>query len=113
MLNCSPPYHSDVECVVETSTGLHVFLCHGNNRAEVVENAKALTEILNSHNELIETCERLYKLASLVTVSQAIHGDCADVAGLNEWCMNEGMAIGDESLDLWWARDAINQAKGE
>lgn len=68
----------------------------------------------------LRAIERLVTLAKLVTVRQAIEaGDEAiEAAGLNPWCINEGLATGDERVHLWWAGDlqaraAIRQATGE
>lgn len=60
-----------------------------------------------STEALIKEVERLAILARLVTVRQVIEaGDEAiDAAGLNPWCMNEGLATGDERVYPWWADD--------
>lgn len=47
---------------------------------------------------------RARPLVSLLTVRQVIESNdeaiCA--SGLNPWCMNEGLANGDESIGAWW-----------
>ncbi len=55
------------------------------------------------------TVRRLTTLARLVTVRQVIEaGNAAiDAAGLNPWCLNEGLADGHETLSLWWAEAAL------
>jgi predicted translin family RNA/ssDNA-binding protein len=53
-------------------------------------------------DRLQEEVKRLRKLASLLTVRQVIQAgdEYIEAAGLNPWCMNEGLATGDERLNL-------------
>ena len=55
--------------------------------------------------EAKQIIHRLKLLASLVTVRQVINAghEYIDAAGLSEWCISEGLATGDETLNLWWA----------
>lgn len=57
-----------------------------------------------AHEALDRLCHLLHEAAVLVpllTVRQVIHaGDAAiDAAGLNPWCINEGLATGDEEIN--------------
>ena len=63
--------------------------------------------------ELAEELEKTSKIASLVTIREIISGgdDIIDASGLNPWCMNEGLATGDETLDFRNAEALIKQAK--
>jgi hypothetical protein len=58
---------------------------------------------------LREALERTTKLASLLTVRQVINAgdEYIDAAGLNPWCMNEGLAPGEESISVDFARAAL------
>lgn len=62
---------------------------------------------------LARQAERLVTLARLVTVRQVIEaGDAAiDAAGLDSWCMNEGLADGSERIGLWWTRDLVEKIR--
>lgn len=53
--------------------------------------------------ELQDELKRAKKLASLVTVRQVIDvGDeYIEAAGLNPWCLNEGLTTGDERINIW------------
>jgi hypothetical protein len=64
-------------------------------------------------DELLTEVERLRKLAGLVTVRQVIDaGDQAiDAAGLNPWCINEGLATGEERLNLSCTDELIARIK--
>ena len=65
--------------------------------------------------ELLAACEKLAELASLLTVRQVIEmGDpYIDIAGLNPWCINEGLATGKERLGIpLFAESAIEKAGG-
>lgn len=57
--------------------------------------------------------DRLMTLARLVTVRQAIEAgdDAIAAAGLNPWCMSEGLATGDERVHLWWADDLVTRLR--
>ena len=63
--------------------------------------------------ELLKALKRLLVIAKLVTVRQVIEaGDEAiNAVGLNPWVLNEGLARGDESVDLTFARHAIEEAE--
>lgn len=57
---------------------------------------------------------RASHLVPLVTVRQAVEAgdDALDAAGLNPYCMNEGLAEGDERIGSWWLEDAIGDLEG-
>lgn len=54
--------------------------------------------------EVVEALQRAQTLIGLLTVRQVIDaGDEAiDAAGLNPWCLNEGLATGDERIRADW-----------
>lgn len=54
----------------------------------------------NALPRLLGELERLRTLASLVTIRQVIAAghEAIDAAGLNPWCINEGLATGDERI---------------
>jgi len=69
----------------------------------------------SDHDELIaevgrlrEALARTATLASLLTVRQVVNaGDTyIDAAGLNPWCINEGLATGEEQISVDFARAA-------
>lgn len=53
--------------------------------------------------------ERTIALAELVTVKQVIDAgdEVIEAAGLNPWCIAEGLADGSEPVSLWWAYSAL------
>lgn len=57
---------------------------------------------------------RASHLVPLVTVRQVIESgdDAIDAAGLNPYCMNEGLADGHERICCWWLEDAIGDLEG-
>lgn len=59
--------------------------------------------------------ERARPLVALLTVRQVIEAgdDAIAAAGLNPWCMNEGLARGDEPIGAHFIERAIATAKGE
>jgi hypothetical protein len=63
--------------------------------------------------ELLEALKRAVVLAELVTIRQIIQaGDHAiKAAKLNPWCINEGLATGDETHSLLFAHAAIIKAE--
>lgn len=65
--------------------------------------------------KLLEALERARPLVALLTVRQVIEAgdDAIAAAGLNPWCMNEGLARGDEPIAAHFIEWAIAAAKGE
>ncbi len=61
----------------------------------------ALREAIAERDEIIA---RAARLISLLTVRQVISAgdDAITAAGLNPWCINEGLAAGEEKLNSWW-----------
>lgn len=53
--------------------------------------------------------ERTIALAELVTIKQVIDAgdEVIEAAGLNPWCIAEGLADGSEPVSLWWAYSAL------
>lgn len=64
--------------------------------------------------KLLKSCQRLLVLARLLTVRQVIEAgdDAIKAAGLNPWCLNEGLARGDERISVDFAEVAIRDASG-
>ena len=64
--------------------------------------------------KLIEAAERANKLINLLTVRQVIEaGDEAiEASGLNQWCLNEGLAEGRESIGFWLLGAALARVQG-
>lgn len=54
--------------------------------------------------------KRCSELVSILTVRQIIEAgdDAIKAAGLNPYCMNEGLAKGDEKIDAWWIEAALD-----
>ncbi len=65
--------------------------------------------------ELLQELKRLRELVSLLTVRQIINaGDkYIEWAGINQWCMSEGLADGDELYSDWRADAVIAKAEGQ
>lgn len=63
----------------------------------------AWVEVHDAVAELIDAAERANKLIGLLTVRQVIEGgdEAIDAAGLNPWCINEGLADGSEAIGFW------------
>jgi len=58
---------------------------------------------------LVEAAQRLRDICHFLTVRQVIElgDDAIDGAGLNRWALNEGLASGNENIDLSWADVAL------
>jgi hypothetical protein len=67
----------------------------------------------NCHDDLLDACKRLQRLASLLTVRQVIEAgeEAIEAAGHNPWFMNEGLATGDERVSMCFAEVAIQKAE--
>lgn len=65
--------------------------------------------------ELVRAAKRLQVLAELVTIKQVMDSGhpAIEAAGLNPWCVNEGLATGNETLSLWRFKAAIEAAESE
>lgn len=63
--------------------------------------------------QLLSALERCKRLVGLISVRQVIEngGSAIDAAGLNPWCMNEGLATGAELISTWWLESAIAKAE--
>ncbi len=66
--------------------------------------AATVREAVGEIERLRTAVARARPLVALVTVRQVIEaGDREiDAAGLNPWCINEGLATGDEKISTWW-----------
>jgi hypothetical protein len=80
-----------------------------------VDEQEANARLIAAAPELLEELRKMATLASLVTVRQVIEaGDkYINAAGLNPWCMNEGLATGSERVSCYSARAAIAKATGQ
>lgn len=61
--------------------------------------------------DTVKVLKRCRVLVDLLTVRQVMDaGDAAiEAAGLNPWCLNEGLATGEEHIDAWWIGAAIGR----
>jgi len=59
-----------------------------------------LVRAANCHDDLLDACKRLQRLASLLTVRQVIEAgeEAIEAAGHNPWIMNEGLRTADEYI---------------
>jgi hypothetical protein len=87
--------------------------------AAVISNVRLASEVnanarlIASAPELLEALKRVVVLAELVTIRQIIQAgdDAIKAAGLNPWCINEGLATGDETHSVLFAHAAIIKAE--
>ena len=63
--------------------------------------------------QLVAALSRCEALVHLLTVRQVVSegGKALEASGLNPWCLNEGLATGDERLSTWWIDAALLAAK--
>lgn len=62
--------------------------------------------------DLVKALERVTAIARLVTVRQVLADEQAlEASGLNPWCVNEGLATGDERVSLWFVDAAVQRAR--
>jgi hypothetical protein len=89
--------------------------CDGSARPVTVALTPSDHHLIAAAPELLEELRKMATLASLVTVRQVIEaGDkYINAAGLNPWCMNEGLATGNERVSCYPARAAIAKATGQ
>jgi hypothetical protein len=68
-----------------------------------------LDEVLYAVTELLAAAQRAQVLVRLLTVRQVIEAgnEAIDAAGLNAYCINEGLAEGHERLGFWQLDHAI------
>lgn len=78
-------------------------------------NADFIFRACNSHDELVKALELALRVMPRLTIRDVIEAgdDAIDAFGLNPWCINEGLATGDEPIEADWIRTAIAKAKGE
>ena len=76
---------------------------------------QANAHLIAAAPEMYGALERAATLVKLLTVRQVIEaGDKAtEAAGLNPWCINEGLATGGESIGSDWIDFALAKARGE
>lgn len=75
--------------------------------------ADELTRLRKVNGELVAALERCQKLVSLVTIRQCVDdgNPAIQAAGLNPWCINEGLATGEENISTWWIEAALKNSK--
>lgn len=91
-------------------------VCNINDRND--DRARAICQYLvrvaNCHEELVAACKLAKVLLAMrpPTVRDVIESDEATIraVGLNPWCINEGLATGEESINLDFLTDAIAKA---
>lgn len=70
-----------------------------------------LTALRARNEELRGALERAGTLVRLLTIRDVI--DCGstaiEAAGINPWCLNEGLAQGDENISTWWIDAALSR----
>lgn len=83
-------------------------------KAELDALGLAHAHLVKAAPELLAELEKARQLVRLVTVRQVIRaGDKAiEAAGLNPYCIAEGLATGEEPLDIWSIDAVIARAKG-
>ena len=95
---------------------------HGDNLTQQRERAERIIRAVNSYDAsqkkiaaLVEALRRTEKLCQLLTVRQVVEGGNGyiEAAGLNPYCINEGLATGNEYIDVWFARAAVKSAEEE
>lgn len=64
---------------------------------------------------VLSALRRAQTLAGLVTIRQIFDAgnDAINASGLNPYCMNEGLASGDETITPWFLDVAINIVERE
>lgn len=102
---------------IEDRDRLAEYLVHRgeSHSAEWGEAAAAVRELLEDDRTVPKALQRAEKLVPLLTVRQVISAgdDAIEAAGLNPWCINEGLATGDECIGRqWWLTEAIEKVKG-
>ena len=78
------------------------FDAYCESHPELADNAERKPGPHDIISNLADELKRLRKLASLVTIRQVISAgdEYIDAAGLNPWCLNEGLATGDERISM-------------
>jgi hypothetical protein len=79
--------------------------------------------VMNPHDaQLISAAPAMYEaLLRAKTLLQALtlaavigtNGRVIEAAGLNPWCINEGLATGQESVDVSWLDAVLSKAEGK
>lgn len=69
----------------------------------------------NSHDALVAALKRAKAVMKPKTIREIIQSgdDCISASGLNPYCMNEGLASGDEDFDCDFIDEALKQAGAE
>lgn len=82
----------------------------GNTFLELSANVR----LIAAAPQMLEALKKAKELVKLITVRQVIDGGNAaiDASGLNPWCINEGLAYGNEPIDISFITAAISAAEG-
>lgn len=59
--------------------------------------------------ELVNGLKRAKKLLSCLTIREVLENGMEDEAGINPYCVNDGMADGDDYLICLWLECLINE----
>ena len=91
--------------------------CDGGQMALIPldESNEANAHLIAAAPEMYKELEKAAILLRLLTVRQVIEAgdDAIKAAGLNPWCMNEGLATGDEPISTTLIDCALAKARGE
>lgn len=92
------------QTTAETLLLLNEAISLGRRDGMAGQHLDAMCSARDEIERLSAIMERARPLVALVTVRMAIHGGDETIAasGLNPWCMNEGLATGDEGISTWW-----------
>lgn len=75
--------------------------------------AAALRHAAERERELVHALERCRVLKHSITIREVLQrgDDAIEAAGLDPWCINEGLADGSETLDLSFIDRALRAAR--
>lgn len=83
-----------------------------SNLKSEIDKLKSELDIKNkSIKELVNGLKRARKLLSCLTIREVLENGMEDEAGLNPYCINEGLASGEECVDCLWLESLIIKNK--
>ncbi|MFA7628587.1 MAG: hypothetical protein WCY37_04270 [Candidatus Dojkabacteria bacterium] len=100
----------------------HVYVQHSerrNNLDRITACVNACKGIPTANLEgimlkIVEVIRRLKAIAATATIGQILaDSDALEASGLNPYCVHEGLATGDMTLELWWAQDVLDTIQEE
>lgn len=103
----------DWTAYIESEDRTTVLQTDGATEEEAIANAQLVLRAVNNHDALVEALRRAQRLVTLLTVRQVIEAgdDFIEAAGLNPWCMNEGLAQGGERIGTGFIDAALSSAQ--